>query len=103
MTSNDLQCGTVFYDPQDLKQYMPKRQMKSYRSTTKAQKPKVLARMQRRSTIIAEAPAEILGLLCAYTCEAVIRGEILSIHIGGRILVLTGELERLLGLEDLSW
>ena len=103
MTSNDLQGGTVFYDSQDLKQYMPERQAKSYRSTTKAQKPKVLARMQRRSTIIFEAVAEILGLSCAYTYEAVNRGEILSIRIGGRILVRTGELERLLGLEGASW
>lgn len=79
---------------------MPEPQRKEYLCATKAQELKVLARVQRRSTLTVEETAEVLGLSRAFAYEAVNRGEIPSIRIGRRILVPKVALERLLNSAD---
>ena len=103
MTSKDLPCDSVFYDPQDFNQNMPESETKEYPCTIDAQEPKVLARMQRRSALTVEEVAEILGPSRAFAYEAVNRDEIPSIRIGHRILVPKVALQRLLELEGASW
>ncbi len=83
MTSKDLPCDSVFYDPQDLNQNMPEPETKEYSCTAEAREPKVLARVQWRSALTVEEAAEILGLSRAFAYEVVNRGEIPSIRIGG--------------------
>ena len=100
MTSKGLPGDSVCYDPQDLKQNMSELQRKEYLCTTKAQELRVLARVQRRSTLTVEETAEVLGLSRAFAYEAVNRGEIPSIRIGRRILVPKVALERLLNSAD---
>ena len=102
MTSSDLPGDSVYDDPKDLKQNMPKPLTKEYTCTTQAQELKGLARIQTRSTLTVEETAEILGLSRAFAYEAVSRGEIPSIRIGRRILVPKVALERLLNSAEKS-
>lgn len=53
------------------------------------------------ATLTVEQTAQLLGISRSSAYRGVNRGEIPSIRIGGRIIVPTGKLLDLLGLDDL--
>ncbi len=58
-----------------------------------------IQKMLSRPTISVDAAAKLLGTGRNATYDAVHRGEIATMRVGGRILVLTAPLRKALGIE----